>query len=512
MVLKPEFDRQLILKNDPELHVCKVLILENIIYIDHPSLPQTIMDCFIFQFYRVFELLKHKINEPFYIDLGDGPVQMYHNTLGLELYCFCKHKTLPYSLIPDSEYVLSKGYSNYNDTKQFDEKISKAFWRGSSTGSLNPTTIDENLRVKLCESVKNSDIIDAKITLICQMEDQNLIDYIKNNLLSDAVTKETFYNYKYLIDIDGNTNAWSSFFTKLKSNSVVLKVKTNFKQWFYDMLEPYVHYIPIENTLEDIEKKIRWCEEHQDLCVKISNNANELCKRIEMHSKVQKPMPKFCLNISDCSILPMGRDCCSRRLLTELGYQKTKKEGELTCVFDLCVTPYLTVIELLKTNFNDYHSYFLENDNIYNKKGVFFLHESEFDHKGYAHIYDSKVPEYVKNITNFTDNNFQELKTRYERRIQNFNEKLSHKQKIFIYCDNENNNPMLLYQEICKKSTHDDFIFLYFHISNKVYMSNFNHNEMYYINIEIEEQRWNTTEEIWNDVKIKANYYLSMLE
>ena len=41
MALKTEFDRQLILKNDPELHVCKVLILEDIIYIDHPNFLQT---------------------------------------------------------------------------------------------------------------------------------------------------------------------------------------------------------------------------------------------------------------------------------------------------------------------------------------------------------------------------------------------------------------------------------------------------------------------------------------
>ena len=61
-------------------------------------------------------------------------------------------------------------------------------------------------------------------------------------------------SYKGQIDIDGNANAWSGLYWKLRSNSVVLKVASpkQHKQWYYDRLIAWKHYIPVRSHLSDL--------------------------------------------------------------------------------------------------------------------------------------------------------------------------------------------------------------------------------------------------------------------
>ncbi|GAA5952384.1 hypothetical protein JCM3765_001956 [Sporobolomyces pararoseus] len=61
---------------------------------------------------------------------------------------------------------------------------------------------------------------------------------------------ETQNEYKYVIDVDGN--GWSGRFHRLmSSNSLVLK-STIFPEWYSDMIQPWVHYIPISTDYKDL--------------------------------------------------------------------------------------------------------------------------------------------------------------------------------------------------------------------------------------------------------------------
>ncbi|GAA5862713.1 hypothetical protein JCM8547_003522 [Rhodosporidiobolus lusitaniae] len=56
--------------------------------------------------------------------------------------------------------------------------------------------------------------------------------------------------YKYMLDVDGN--GWSGRFHRLMStNSLVLK-STIFPEWYTDMIQPWVHYVPISTDLSDL--------------------------------------------------------------------------------------------------------------------------------------------------------------------------------------------------------------------------------------------------------------------
>ncbi|GAA6024910.1 hypothetical protein JCM11491_005521 [Sporobolomyces phaffii] len=66
----------------------------------------------------------------------------------------------------------------------------------------------------------------------------------------DFMEPETQNEYKYVIDVDGN--GWSGRFHRLmSSNSLVLK-STIFPEWYSDMVQPWLHYVPISTDYKDL--------------------------------------------------------------------------------------------------------------------------------------------------------------------------------------------------------------------------------------------------------------------
>ena len=80
--------------------------------------------------------------------------------------------------------------------------------------------------------------------------------------------------YKYILNIDGSVTAFR-ISAELAFGSVILKVDSDYKIWYLDLLKPYIHYIPIKKDLSDLKEKIEWCKENQDKCKQIGINARK---------------------------------------------------------------------------------------------------------------------------------------------------------------------------------------------------------------------------------------------
>lgn len=50
----------------------------------------------------------------------------------------------------------------------------------------------------------------------------------------------------------------------------------------------------------------------------------------------------------------IGTNCFTRLILTKMGVKPRKKDGELSCPFDLCLAPIASVEQLLKNKFDDF--------------------------------------------------------------------------------------------------------------------------------------------------------------
>jgi hypothetical protein len=104
----------------------------------------------------------------------------------------------------------------------------------------------------------------------------NLIN-IDNNYLS---IREQL-KYKFILSLEGNDVA-----TNLKwimsSNSVCVMPKPTCETWFMEgLLIPNYHYIEINSDYSNLEEKIKYYLNRNDLCLKIIKNANEYCEQFK---------------------------------------------------------------------------------------------------------------------------------------------------------------------------------------------------------------------------------------
>ena len=151
-------------------------------------------------------------------------------------------------------------------------------FRGSATGC--GITLETNMRLKAADlSMDYPDILDAGITdwnarmKKYKKEPIQIIqkDHFRFKLVNKIDNREKS-NYKYILNIDGNVSAFR-LSSELNMNSVLLIVTSDYKLWFSNKLEPYVHYIPIKKDLSDLIKQIEWCKKNDKICEKIAKNA-----------------------------------------------------------------------------------------------------------------------------------------------------------------------------------------------------------------------------------------------
>jgi len=201
-------------------------------------------------------------------------IQFYNTTQLNEPYPIFPYPVISWSrhkgdlsvvLIPDHDYITSNGYTQlileikHNDIP-WAKKVNKLFWRGGNNGSkysIYDSTMTKNQReLAMDVGASHIDVFDISS--------------------SGSVPKSEFLKYKYLLDVDGMVNAWSAFFWKLGSNSVILKLESHWEEWYYDQIQPWVHYIPVKGDASDLYEKYLWAETNETKVLEIIRNANEL--------------------------------------------------------------------------------------------------------------------------------------------------------------------------------------------------------------------------------------------
>jgi hypothetical protein len=107
-------------------------------------------------------------------------------------------------------------------------------------------------------------------------------DYTQFNLYGipaagESMDLETLATYKYHIDIGGGGGTtWSGTLEKLAMPGVLFHHVTPTKDYFHDLLVPYVHYIPVKDDLSDLREKYEWAESHPQQAKQIANAGTEL--------------------------------------------------------------------------------------------------------------------------------------------------------------------------------------------------------------------------------------------
>ena len=77
--------------------------------------------------------------------------------------------------------------------------------------------------------------------------------------------------YKYQLSLDGTVAAYRLPYL-LGGGSLVFKQESKYYEHFYNLLQPYNHYIPIKADLSDLTEKIQWARKHDDEAKTIAKN------------------------------------------------------------------------------------------------------------------------------------------------------------------------------------------------------------------------------------------------
>lgn len=213
------------------------------------------------------------------------------NSMQVPILTFSREKNDNYSfLIPDPAYLGSDGYIGDRKTiNQWEVELSNLkketiFWRGVATGiGIETKDWKKTARCRLVLKAKelgNKNLLDAKITKYKHLDNAQIKIFEELGILGEVCEFRDFLSYKYLIDVDGYAAAWMSFFLKLASKSLVLKIESDYEQWFYNKVTPWKHYIPLLKDLSDIEDIYDWLVNNDKKVTELVAEANQIIKEI----------------------------------------------------------------------------------------------------------------------------------------------------------------------------------------------------------------------------------------
>jgi len=150
----------------------------------------------------------------------------------------------------------------------FEDKKPIPVWVGTNTGYDWPYprgTFVMNYHEKFSETIHLTSMFWERETLRRGPE-------FWNKYIGPRIEEEEQLQYRYLISLEGNDIATNLRWI-LTSNSVPILPNPTIENWYcFRLLEPYVHYLPLNKNLDDLEEVMYWCEQHLDECKQIAIN------------------------------------------------------------------------------------------------------------------------------------------------------------------------------------------------------------------------------------------------
>ena len=169
-----------------------------------------------------------------------------------------------------------------------DRKEEKLVWRGATTGGFLSGSGRNTFRHSLAkrfDELSGHNIgfsqIAADTERDCDIPLTRLKDMVRGRLSLKQQLK-----YKYLLSLEGNDVA-SGLKWMLYSNSTVLMPKPTCESWACEsFLEEFVHYVPVNKDLSDLNAKVDWCQSNPKQAKLIAQNGRKfissfLCKETE---------------------------------------------------------------------------------------------------------------------------------------------------------------------------------------------------------------------------------------
>ncbi|WP_051356698.1 glycosyl transferase family 90 [Azorhizobium doebereinerae] len=177
-------------------------------------------------------------------------------------------------LIPDRAFMTPRVYAPYREVAQsvpWDAREDVVRWRGAPSGQgeithawMDPANPLLRQRVRMCLALKDMPGVDVAFA--------GRADLAPYGISRERIGPLEWAKVRFAVDVDGFSAAWMNFYSRLLLGCCVIKITSpyGFRQWFYDALVPWIHYVPVKADLSDLPEKIAWCRANTDACRQIA--------------------------------------------------------------------------------------------------------------------------------------------------------------------------------------------------------------------------------------------------
>lgn len=205
-------------------------------------------------------------------------------------------------LIPDSDFYNLNGYQYIRDLlgtqRPWGERSDQVLWRGATSGrgrvpAENDSLLEADVlpRIRMCALLQSRADVDAKIYRAVQDAGPEHENRFRREGLFDGdhIHESRWLEHRYALDIDGNGNAWTNLFVRLLLGCCVIKVESpaGLRQWYYDRLVPWKHYVPVRPDMSDLIEKIDWRLQHSEECSRIAAAGQALARSMTLDGELQ---------------------------------------------------------------------------------------------------------------------------------------------------------------------------------------------------------------------------------
>ncbi len=222
------------------------------------------------------------------LSLGDGD-------WGQHCLAFASQQASPW-LVPDPYFFLTRAYASERveiatKTLPWQDRRPQLYWRGAPSGLSKYADHASSQRVRLIMQAAGSSHKQRFDVRFAGLEgmDAPVADAVR--AAGGDGPREPQMNildYRYNLDVDGWSCAWTGFFIKLLAGAPVLKITSDrgFRQWYYDRLQSWRHLVPVAADLSDLESVLSVLDARPDWAEQIGVEGKSLAESLTFDSQL----------------------------------------------------------------------------------------------------------------------------------------------------------------------------------------------------------------------------------
>ncbi|WP_162619550.1 glycosyl transferase family 90 [Salinicola peritrichatus] len=159
------------------------------------------------------------------------------------------------------------GFSFGFDRMSWKEKNNEVVWRGVPTGIKSEFSCNwgNNLRFRFVKAY--FDRYDVGFSKLGAQGDSILEPYVKGFLDRNGQLKS-----KFIVSLEGNDVATNLKWILASSSVPVMPIPTKESWLLESQLIPYVHYVPLNDSLDNLDEVYEWCLNNDSHCRQIAEN------------------------------------------------------------------------------------------------------------------------------------------------------------------------------------------------------------------------------------------------